>query len=111
MIANIGYEFSYQKDNVYQGEPMIGGPNDNHGIYKFGIRYRLNDKGYLEALLGSYDVFNPYLLQQPFTQLSFDYELFEGGTLYSYFRYQYDKSFTTPLNDFLGLGIKLRIKR
>ncbi|MBS1952417.1 MAG: hypothetical protein OJF59_002034 [Cytophagales bacterium] len=107
-VLNIGYMFSYQKNNTLQAEPIAGGSNNNHGIYKVGIRYKLR-KGYLEGVLGTYDVFNPYALQQPFAQVSCDYELFNGGTLYSYFRYQYDKSIGTPFNDFLGLGVKFRI--
>jgi len=110
-IVNVGYSFAIEKDNVLQGEPIVSGSNDDHGIYKLGVKYKLNDKGALEALIGTYDVFNPYLLTQPFTQVSFDYELFKGGALYSYFRYQYNKSFDTPFNDFLGLGLKLSFSK
>jgi hypothetical protein len=107
-IANFGYEFTYQKNNIYEAIPEVSGNSDDHAIYKFGLRYKIH-KGAIEGIFGTYDVFNPYLLTQPFYQISFDYELWERGTLYSYVRYQYDKSITIPFNNFLGLGVRFRL--
>lgn len=107
-IANIGYVFSFQKNNVYEAVPESSGDADSHGIYKFGVKYKIKN-GVLEAVFGSYDIFNPYQLSQPFCQLGFDCELWERGTMYSYYRYQYNQSFSTSFNNFLGLGVKIKL--
>jgi hypothetical protein len=106
--VNFGYVFTFQKNNVYEAIPQSSGDQDNHGIYKFVLKYKIH-KGAIEGVFGSYDVFNPYFLNQPFYQLSFDYELWERGTLYSYGRYQYDRTFGAPFNNFLGLGVRFRL--
>ncbi len=104
-----GYVFSYQKNNSLDGWPTTSGNKINQPIYKVGLRYMLKDAGFIEAVIGTYDVFNPYLLTAPFMQMSFDYDLSERCTLYSYFRYQYSEHIDVPLNDFLGLGVRLHL--
>ncbi|GHN01960.1 hypothetical protein WSM22_34490 [Cytophagales bacterium WSM2-2] len=108
LLAAGGYVFSYQHDNVFDGYPSVnsGTPN-NYPTYKLTVRYTFNQKGYAEITYGAYDVFNPYLLTSPFTQAAFEYDFSEKYTLYSYFRYQYDHQIDAPLNDFLGLGVRI----
>ena len=89
-IANIGYVVIYKQNHVNEDAPLFFGDSGQHGIYKFGIKYKMK-KGALEAALGTYDVFNPYQLNQPFYQVGLDYDLWERGKLYSYYRYQYNQ--------------------
>lgn len=104
-----GYDFTFQKDRSSDKFPILGnGVQDNFPVYKVALHYKLH-RGSAEAVWGSYDVFNPYLLTAPFFQLTFEHELSERFDLYSYFRYQYDHSPEKPLNDFLGFGIKLSL--
>lgn len=107
-VANVGYVTSYQKNDVSEVTPESTGSSDAHGIYKFGVKYKIHH-GFFEGVWGSYDVFNPYALTQPFCQVAFDYELWKRGTLASYYRYQYNRTFDTPMNNFLGLGIRVRL--
>jgi hypothetical protein len=106
-----GYVFSYQKNNSIDATPLVNqGDKSNYPTFKVALRYLLNEKGYIEAVYGAYDVFNPYLLSSPFLQLSLEYEITEHCDLYSYYRYQYNNSIGAPLNDFLGIGVKLHLK-
>lgn len=106
-----GYVFTFQKNNSVDGLPSINnGIENNYPTYKLAVRYLLNDRGFAEAAFGAYDVFNPYLLTSPFLQTSFEYEITQQLDLYSYFRYQYGKSIGEPLNDFIGLGVKIHLK-
>ena len=89
---------------------MASGASDHFPTYKLSLRYDLNGKGYVEAVYGAYDVFNPYPVSAPFMQASFDHRLSDKCTLYSYFRYQFNQHPDTALNEFLGLGVKIRIK-
>ena len=107
-FANAGYVISYLKNNIHEAIPELSGLEDDHLIYKLSLRYKLS-KGFVEGVLGTYDIFNPYSASQPFLQTSFEYELWEGGSLYSYLRYQFDQSVGTPFNNFLGLGIRFSL--
>jgi hypothetical protein len=109
-FADAGYVISYFKNDIHEAIPEFSGEKNDHFIYKAAIRYKLT-KGFVEASMGTYDVFNPYLLSQPFVQAAFEYDLWEGGSLYSYFRYQFDNSITTPFNNFLGLGVRFSLSR
>ena len=111
LLASFGYVFSYQQDNLQEALPSLAGRVNNYPTYKIALRYLLNDKGFVEAVYGAYDVFNPYLLATPFTQLSFDHEINEKFTFYSYFRYQFNERIDAPLNDFLGLGVRLHLAK
>lgn len=108
-IVAWGYVFSAQRDNSLDGIPATTGKTINYPTFKIALRYLVGEKGFVEAVYGAYDVFNPYLLSSPFLQTSFEYELGRRTALYSYFRYQYNSSVNIPLNDFLGLGVKLRM--
>jgi len=110
-LAAAGYTFSFQKNNSQESAPVINqGDKNNYPVFKFAFRYLLNEKGFIEAVYGSYDVFNPYLLTSPFMQISSEYELGKRFDLYLYYRYQYNNSVDVPLNDFLGIGVKLYLK-
>jgi hypothetical protein len=106
-----GYVFTRQQNNTTDGLPSVNtGDRNDYPTFKLAIRYLLRDRGFVEAVYGAYDVFNPYLLTSPFLQTTFEYEITERTELYSYFRYQYNSSLAQPLNDFIGLGVKLHFK-
>jgi hypothetical protein len=106
-----GYVFTRQQNNTIDGAPTVtNGDRDNFPTYKLAIRYLLHDHGFIEAVYGAYDVFNPYLLKSPFLQSTFEYELSDRTDLYTYYRYQYNNSLGQPLNNFLGLGVKIHFK-
>lgn len=107
VLAAGGYVLSYQNNNSLDGWPTVMGNKLNQPIYKVALRYLLKDKGFIEGVYGTYDVFNPYLLSAPFAQVALEYELSDHCALYSYFRYQYNEHFNVPLNNFIGLGVRL----
>jgi len=110
ILAAFGYVYSSTQNNSQEGLPNIdAGKGNNYPTYKAGLRYLIRDKGNLDLVVGSYDVFNPYLLVSPFTQAGFDYEITKRTALYSYFRYQFDHQIDIPLNYFLGAGVKLHL--
>jgi len=106
-LVAAGNVWTRHRDNTTDGLPATQGVKDSFFTYKLGLRYTLRNKGFFEATAGSYDVFNPYLLDSPFMQLSFDHEMSRRWTFYSYFRHQYDWHTGATLNDFLGLGARL----
>lgn len=106
-----GYVGIFQQNQKVAFNPLIKGTMSSFPTYKTGLRYKLKDKGYVEALLGSYDLFNPYLLSQPFAQLTFDHEINRKWTFYSYYRYQYNQSLDAPLNNFLSFGVRYNLQR
>ena len=110
LLAAAGYVYTFQKNDLLEGWPIASGAKDNFPTYKLALRYNLHGKGFVEAVYGAYDVFNPYPVSAPFTQASFDYHLSTRYTLYSYFRYQFSQSLDAALNEFLCLGVRIRIK-
>ncbi|HWY33037.1 MAG TPA: hypothetical protein VNX68_00235 [Nitrosopumilaceae archaeon] len=104
-IVSGGYVFSAQQNNDISALPTSQGTQANYPIFKLALRYLIKDKGFVEMVYGSYDVFNPYEINRPFTQFSSEYELSHSATLYSYLRYQYDYNAFKPYNYFLGLGV------
>lgn len=107
-LAAIGNVYSRQVTNSLEAWPSLSmGAYNSYWIYKASIRYHVNDKGSVEIMAGSYDVFNPYLPSMPFVQASFDYHFTHKTALYSYFRYQYNRQQGQPVNDFLGVGVRL----
>jgi len=108
VTAAIGNVYSRQVNNSVEGWPSLSkGAYNSYWIYKAGIRYRFTDNMLTEIAIGSYDVFNPYLPSSPFLQASFDYHFNHAVALYSYFRYQYNQYIGQPVNDFVGLGVRL----
>jgi hypothetical protein len=104
-IAAGGYVFSSQQYNELNASPIFQGNQVNYPTFKLAIRYLLKNKGFVEAVYGSYDVFNPYELNRPFIQIAGEYELSHACTLYSYLRYQYNYDVSRPYNYFLGAGL------
>jgi cold shock CspA family protein len=111
LLAAGGYVFTSQQDGNADVLPTSSGVQDNYIIFKFSLRYLIKNKGFIETTFGSYDVFNPYTLNTPFTQLTGEVELSHKYVLYSYFRYQYDNDIFRPDNYFMSAGLKIRIEK
>jgi hypothetical protein len=108
-IAAGGYVFSTQQNNDTRALPTSQGNQTNYPVFKLAIKYLLKDKGHVEIVYGSYDVFNPYEINRPFTQIGWEYELAHSCSLYSYARYQYDYNVFKAYNYFLGLGVIIHL--
>ncbi len=100
-----GYVFSYLQNNKEGPLPVYKGIQDNYPIFKLAIRYAFGEKGFIEAIYGSYDVFNPYGYNSPFIQMSGELTLSASYSLMSYVRYQYMNNLFNPDNYFMGMGI------
>lgn len=111
LLAGAGYVWSAQQKYRPDALPTSAGQLSNSFIFRTALRYYVNKKNFLEAVYGSYDVFNPYALNQPFLQISGDNELSSLCTFAWYLRYQYSNRVTTPFNYFLGLGLRLHLLR
>lgn len=109
VLAAFGYVFSYTRNGSQEAIPSAGGSSNLYGTWKLALRYAFSHKGHAQAVWGAYDVFNPYVLQSPFLQVDFEQEMTGRLALYSYFRYQYDHRVETPLNNFLGLGVRVHV--
>ena len=111
VTAAVGGVYSRQVNNSVEGWPSLSrGTYNSYWIYKAGIRYHLSHNAATEIAVGSYDVFNPYLPSSPFLQASFDCHINRALAFYSYFRYQYNQQIGQPVNDFLGLGVRLNAR-
>ncbi len=106
-IVAYGYVWSVQQTNQLEAPPITNGTKSNYPIFKIGLQYNLWGKGHIEYTWGSYDVFNPYLLRDPFTQISFDYELGKRIDLYTYFRREYLNNYDLLFNDFFTGGVRI----
>ena len=104
-----GYVITRQENNTKRDLLVTAGSRTRNLTYKAGLRYSLNGKGVVEAIIGAYDVFNPYPLASPFLQATFDYDIGEKLTFYSYFRYQYNNSIDQSLNDFFTFGLRFHV--
>lgn len=107
LAGGFGYLYSFKKTNYLEGAPVTDGTQNNHLIYKASIHYEFNPKGYVGVAFGTYDVFNPYNLNEPFAQVDCEYDFSERTTLYTYYRYQEAGHFNEPLNSFICTGIRL----
>ncbi len=106
-VGGLGYVYTFQKDNNLDGLPVVDGVRKTHLIYKAALHYEFSERGFVGAAFGTYDVFNPYNLNEPFAQVDCEYDISERSTLYTYFRYQEAGHFNEPLNSFIGLGVRL----
>jgi len=107
-IIGAGGVASFQRNYVKDAAPSFGGARRIFPTYRLSLRYHINKEWYVGAVYGAYDTFNPYYPESPFLQADSEYELTHNVTLYGYFRYQYDRHVDSGLNDFLGLGVRLR---
>lgn len=101
----VGYLFSSRQDYIPDARPTLRGKQVNSPIFRAGLRYTFR-KGSVEAVYGTYDVFNPYPVDQPFMQVVGELKLNNSCSLISYLRYQYDKALLTPANYFLCVGLQ-----
>ena len=111
VLAAGGYVITAQQNNKPDALPTTKGIQNNYLIFKLAVKYNISEKSHIELAYGSYDVFNPYALNSPFSQISGDIELSKVVTLYSYFRYQYKSNITTPNNYFFVLGIMFHLPK
>lgn len=108
IMAGAGYLFSSQLIHESDVLPTNMGIKNKYPIYKLALKYFFT-KTELELAYGSYDVFNPYLYNQPFIQIFANYTLSKLFSLQSYFRYQYNRSILKPNNYFLSAGFAYRL--
>jgi len=108
VLAGAGGVASFQRNGVKDAAPSFGGARRIFPTYRVSLRYHIKKEWYVGAVYGAYDTFNPYLPESPFLQVDSEYELTHKVTLYGYFRYQFDHHVDVELNDFLGLGVRLR---
>lgn len=108
LIAGVGGVAQFQHDNVREAAPLLKGNRKIFPTYRLTVRYRVNERCLVDAVYGAYDTFNPYPALSPFLQIDTEYDLTHHVILYGYFRHQYDHHLDKPVNDFLGLGIRLK---
>jgi hypothetical protein len=108
-LAAGGYVFSTRQNNSLMAEPTFQGTQANYPIFKLSVRYLTGSKGFFELVYGSYDVFNPYEINRPFTQITWEREFMKIYSFYSYARYQYDYNILKPYNYFLGVGVMIHL--
>jgi hypothetical protein len=106
-----GYVFTRQQNNSLDGCPVTHGTQKNNPTYKIGLRYLIRGRGTIDAVWGTYDIFNPYVLSNPFFQLALEYEFSKRLSLLFNLRYQYNGRVDVPLNKFLGLGVHYHFRK
>jgi len=107
-LVGVGGVSQCQRNGIKDAAPSFGGSKRTFPTYRVGLRYLVREGWHATLVYGAYDTFNPYYPESPFLQVDSEYELSHHVTLYGYFRYQYDHHVDTGLNDFLGLGVRLR---
>jgi hypothetical protein len=107
-LVGAGGVASFQRSGVKDAAPSFNGARRIFPTYRVTLRYHIKKEWHVGVVYGAYDTFNPYYPESPFLQVDSEYELTHRVTLYGYFRYQYDHHVDAELNDFLGLGIRLR---
>ncbi len=110
-LAAWGHVLATQRNNSLDGTPSFSGTRTNYIAYKIGVRYSLKQKGFVEAMCGNYDVFNPYVPANSFLQAHFEYKLSIRTSFTSNLRYQFDKSIDKPFSYFFIAGVRLRFTR
>lgn len=110
-LAAWGQVLATQRDNSLDGTPAFTGTQTNYIAYKIGLRYALRKKGFVEAMCGNYDVFNPYVPSNSFLQMHFEYDLSRRTSFTSNFRYQFDTSLDKPLSNFIIVGVRLHFAK
>ncbi|MEI9920841.1 MAG: hypothetical protein WDO14_18915 [Bacteroidota bacterium] len=108
LLVGAGAVAQYQRDNVKDAVPSFSGSRKIFPTYRLTARYHATERWFLDAVYGAYDTFNPYPSQSPFLQFDTEYDLNGHVALYGYFRYQFDHHVDSGLNDFLGLGLRLK---
>ncbi|CAN5309177.1 hypothetical protein BH10BAC4_BH10BAC4_03350 [soil metagenome] len=110
-VLAYGYVFSYQQNDKLDAVPLLSGNETNYPIFKIGLQYNLWNKGRIGFDYGSYDTFNPYLLKDPFTQITFDYELSKRVSFYSFYRREFLNTYGNIFNRFFTAGVMIRMEK
>jgi hypothetical protein len=110
-LAAWGHVLVTQRDNSSDASPSFSGTHTNYMAYKIGLRYGLAEKGFIEALCGNYDVFNPYMPSNSFLQMHFEYDLSKRTSFTSNLRYQFDHNLDKPLNYFAIAGVRFHFAK
>ncbi|HEX8060354.1 MAG TPA: hypothetical protein VF473_05430, partial [Cyclobacteriaceae bacterium] len=109
-IFGAGGAAQFQRDNVKDATPMFRGNKKLFPTYRLTARYHASKRWFVDTVYGAYDTFNPYLPSSPFVQVDTEYDLTTHVVLYGYLRHQFDHHIDTPVNEFLGLGVRLKTK-
>ena len=110
-LAAWGQVLATQRNNSLDGRPSFNGIQTNYNAYKIGLRYSLKDKGFIEAMCGNYDVFNPYPPANSFLQMHFEYDLSKRVSFTSNYRYQFDKNIDKLLSTFIIVGVRIHFAK
>jgi len=108
LIIGAGGVAQFQHNGIKDAAPLLNGNRKIFPTYRLTVRYHASERWLIDAVFGAYDTFNPYLARSPFFQVDTEYDLTKHVVLYGYLRYQFDHHIDTPVNDFLGLGIRLK---
>lgn len=106
-----GLVHATQRDNSSDVAPSFSGRQTDYLAYKVGLRYLLKEKGFMEAMVGNYDVFNPYMPSNSFLQMHFEHDLSKRVSFTSNLRYQFNTSFDKPLSYFIIAGVRLHFTK
>ena len=109
-LAALGQVLATQRDNSTDGSPSFSGTQTNYMAYKVGLRHT-RKKGFTEAMVGNYDVFNPYMPSNSFLQMHFEQDLSKRVSFTSNLRYQFNTSLDKPLSYFIIAGVRLHFTK
>jgi hypothetical protein len=110
-LAAWGQVLATHRDNSSDGAPSFSGVQTNYMAYKIGLRYTLREKGFMEAMVGNYDIFNPYMPSNSFLQMHFEYDIAKRVSFTSNLRYQFNQSLDRPLGYFIIAGVRLHFAK
>jgi hypothetical protein len=110
-LAALGQVLATQRDDSSDAAPSFSGTQTNYMAYKVGLRHTLKEKGFMEAMIGNYDVFNPYMPSNSFLQMHFEYDLSKRVSFTSNLRYQFNTSLDKPLGYFAIAGVRLHFTK
>ncbi len=108
LLVGAGGVASFQRNGLKDATPSFSGDKKIFPTYRVSLRYFIRKEWFASAVYGAYDTFNPYLPKSPFVQIDSEYDLSAHVILYGYFRYQFDHHIDSALNDFIGLGLRLK---
>ena len=109
-LAAWGQVLATQRDNSSDAAPSFSGTQTNYMAYKVGLRHT-GENGFVEAMVGNYDVFNPYMPSNSFLQMHFERDLSKRVSFTSNLRYQFNTSLNKPLSYFIIAGVRLHFTK
>jgi hypothetical protein len=110
-LAAFGQVLATQRDNSSDAAPSFSGTQTNYMAYKVGLRNTLKEKGFVEVMVGNYDVFNPYMPSNSFLQMHFEHDITKRVSFTSNLRYQFDHSLDKPLSYFIIAGVRIHFTK